>query len=297
MTSPESGYSSGAVNANAKHTRTESLNEDVQMAATCTRKKWIIGIFAGALLLVFILAIAISVPLAAAAAVGEAKLAVDPCAGYNCTVCPCRQNSTCVPSTAGTATCVSGPVLPDGSSCNDGDPSTMKDICKGGVCKGVPLTCAGVDCSGGYYGFDACHGAAQCELMDGATNCVPHTYENGYVCNRGRPSEGQCWKGTCLVYAEYNRSVARDPCRMITCPPLPLSNTSSLTPYFVPPYNTDCFVNGSGTCNFDGSNVVCGYKPAEVNTPCTINGTAGVCGAFGNCRLPSSSMGTAGCPQ
>jgi len=254
------------------------------MAATCTRKKWIIGLSLGALAFLVVIALAVSVPLAAAAAAVEgAKLAVDPCAGYNCSVCACRQNGTCVPSSSSPSTpaCFAGAVLPDGSNCDDGDSSTMLDTCKAGVCKGIPLSCANIDCSGPNYGFDECHGAAACELMDGATNCVPRQYEDGYDCSGGQNTPRRCWKGSCITLQSYNQNVYRDPCTHVVCPDLPASGPDS------------CVLNGTGVCIYNGgATPVCGYTAVEVNTPCILNGTAGLCGAFANCRITTFATST-----
>jgi hypothetical protein len=84
------------------------------------------------------------------------------CVGSNPIVCTpldqCHSPGTCN-SLSGTC---SNPSVPDGTSCDDGNPATSGDVCNGGVC-GPPNPCNGVVCTP----LDSCHLAGVCNPQTG----------------------------------------------------------------------------------------------------------------------------------
>eukprot|EP01060_Flectonema_neradi_P009436 TRINITY_DN1671_c2_g3_i1.p1 TRINITY_DN1671_c2_g3~~TRINITY_DN1671_c2_g3_i1.p1 ORF type:complete len:6512 (+),score=1571.45 TRINITY_DN1671_c2_g3_i1:146-19681(+) len=70
------------------------------------------------------------------------------------------------------------PVLPDGTSCDDGDPTTHKDQCYQGTCLGT-LKCLGVVCTAS----DQCHLSGTCDPTTGL--CSDPVSPSGQSCNDG----------------------------------------------------------------------------------------------------------------
>jgi hypothetical protein len=69
----------------------------------------------------------------------------DPCAGVTCPPQDqCHDAGTCF--VVGNGTDCSNPVKPDGTACDDGDESTIDDVCTGGVCSGTPAGPEPCDC-------------------------------------------------------------------------------------------------------------------------------------------------------
>jgi len=71
----------------------------------------------------------------------------------------CDDGNPCTADSCDARGCVS-PLLPDGTTCDDGYVDTVDDQCVAGVCEGIVLACAGdLDCDDG----DVCNGAESCE--------------------------------------------------------------------------------------------------------------------------------------
>jgi hypothetical protein len=100
----------------------------------------------------------------------------------------CHVAGTCAPST-GKCT---NPNQPDGTTCDDGNPATVNDVCKSGVCAGVD-NCKGVTCSA----MDQCHTAGTCDPATGV--CSNPTKADGTTCDDNNPNtlDDQCTGGVC----------------------------------------------------------------------------------------------------
>ena len=109
------------------------------------------------------------------------------CAGV---VCPppaaCYVLGTCVPDT-GRCT---APVVTDGTSCNDGNPQTVGDVCTAGTCAGVLDLCQGVTCTVRDCNNVACNGSTG--------HCAYTMVSDGVACAGGI---GRCAAGTCSTCA------------------------------------------------------------------------------------------------
>lgn len=116
------------------------------------------------------------------------------CAPPNsCQLAPvCHSDGTC-----------SYQALPDGTSCNDGNPNTVNDVCTSGVCAGVDL-CANVTCTAS----DQCHVAGTCDHSTG--RCSNSTAPDGITCNDGNANtvSDHCTGGVCAGV---------DLCANVTC--------------------------------------------------------------------------------
>lgn len=73
----------------------------------------------------------------------------------------------------------------DGTSCDDGNPATVNDVCTAGVCAGVDL-CAGVSCGA----ETECQEAGVCNPADGS--CSQANKADGTACSGGTCSAGVC---------------------------------------------------------------------------------------------------------
>ena len=113
------------------------------------------------------------------------------CAGGSPVICPppdgCHAASTCNPATG---VCDPGAALPDGTSCNDGNPCTNVDTCQAGACTGgSPVTCGPAA---------SCHEASTCNPGTGLCEAGP-ALPNGTSCNDGDActTVDTCQAGTC----------------------------------------------------------------------------------------------------
>ena len=68
----------------------------------------------------------------------------------------------------------SDPVKPDGTPCDDGDPTTLDDVCTAGLCAGVD-PCEGVTCTS----ISQCHGVGECR----AGTCTEPELPDGTACD------------------------------------------------------------------------------------------------------------------
>ena len=104
---------------------------------------------------------------------GSAALCND---GNDCTSDGCDPPSGC------TFTVLSG-------ACDDSDPCSTQDVCKGGNCAGVPLVCVPAD---------VCHGAGVCVSKTGT--CNPVNAPDGVPCNDGFActTGDTCTGGACV---------------------------------------------------------------------------------------------------
>eukprot|EP01059_Diplonema_ambulator_P030329 TRINITY_DN5151_c0_g1_i9.p1 TRINITY_DN5151_c0_g1~~TRINITY_DN5151_c0_g1_i9.p1 ORF type:complete len:6713 (+),score=1239.17 TRINITY_DN5151_c0_g1_i9:1796-20140(+) len=114
------------------------------------------------------------------------------CANVQCPVTSqCRGVTTCNVAT-GLCTQV-GPVLPDGSPCDDGMATTVSDRCVGGTCVGVAV-CERVTC----VAADQCHEAGACNPVTGLCSSPPKI--DGATCNDGnqQTTNDNCVAGACI---------------------------------------------------------------------------------------------------
>ena len=108
---------------------------------------------------------------------------VDHCLGVACSALdPCHAVGTC---NHATGACDS-PAKPDGTGCDDGNPSTVGDVCTGGVCAGVDH-CAGVACTA----LDECHDVGAC-IDHGTGACDTPAKADGTPCSTGACQSGAC---------------------------------------------------------------------------------------------------------
>jgi hypothetical protein len=57
-----------------------------------------------------------------------------------CDPTPCDDGNLCTIDACSGSLCTNGPV-PEGTTCDDGDPGTVQDACFGGICSGVAIQC------------------------------------------------------------------------------------------------------------------------------------------------------------
>ena len=181
---------------------------------------------------------------------------VGTCTGANPVVCTakdqCHAVGTCDP---GTGTC-SNPGKADGTSCDDGNASTVGDVCTNGICSGVDH-CAGVTCPTP----DQCHAVGICD--HGTGTCSNPIKADGTGCDDGNASTvgDACTSGIC---------VGVDHCLGVICP--------------VPDQCHDVGVcnHGTGTCSnpikADGTGCDDG-NASTVGDVCT----SGICGGVDHC--------------
>jgi len=155
---------------------------------------------------------------------------VDHCIGVTCTASDqCHTVGTCDHATG---TC-SNPDAPNNTPCNDGNASTVGDVCTNGICAGTD-SCIGVSC----IALDQCHVAGSCDHATGA--CSNPDAPNNTPCNDGNPNTlgDVCTNGTCA---------GTDQCAGVTCTAL-----------------DQCHVAGS--C--DHATGTCSNPVASADTPC-----------------------------
>jgi hypothetical protein len=116
---------------------------------------------------------------------------------------PCQGPAACDPSGGG---CIYEPL--DGTSCDDGDPCTLPDVCEIGVCASAPKDCSGAD-SPCFVG--------ECNPTTGF--CVPEPSPDGVACEDNDPctATGKCAATKCEAppksCSDFN------PCTIDSCDP------------------------------------------------------------------------------
>jgi len=125
---------------------------------------------------------------------GNACTQKDVCQAGTCTgtmpvVCTaqdqCHDTGTCDPA-SGACT---NPAKADGTTCNDGNACTQKDVCAAGACTGtMPVVCTAQD---------QCHDAGTCDPANGL--CSNPTKADGTTCSDGNActQKDVCQAGTC----------------------------------------------------------------------------------------------------
>jgi hypothetical protein len=104
--------------------------------------------------------------------------------GPQCDIASCDDGNPCTLDACGANGCTHAPL--SGSTCNDGDPGTIGDVCSAGICQGVVPQCtADSDCNDGSYcnGIESCDvGTGQC--LGGVGPCVDpaHCDEAANLC-------------------------------------------------------------------------------------------------------------------
>jgi hypothetical protein len=118
----------------------------------------------------------------------------DPQTG-GCVNLPMPEGSACTNPclVGGTGQCklgvCQGTAVPDGRSCEDGNPCTLSDACKGGLCYSGPnMPCPAVD---------LCHEAGHCDRSTGT--CTQPKVDDGKECDDGLSCTiaDQCTDGVC----------------------------------------------------------------------------------------------------
>jgi hypothetical protein len=124
---------------------------------------------------------------------------------------PCRR--ACEPSRG----CVENDV-PDGTSCDDHDPTTLTDYCRAGACIGIPCPAS-----------DQCHQPPDIDENTGECIALPRpdnaSCDDGDLCTTG----DRCLAGTCVGGAERACSDA-DPCTVDDCS-AGMCTHESITPF------------------------------------------------------------------
>ena len=210
---------------------------------------------------------------------------VDRCQGTVCTPrSQCHGAGVCDPTTG---KCTS-PVKPDGTVCNDQNPSTVMDKCLKGVCKGEDK-CSSVVCTPS----DGCHSPGACNPSTGL--CSDPEKPSGSVCDDGNPdtTADKCLNGVCAgsLRCGGNDCAAPSPaCKIPTCvlgacqtvdkPDGMLCNDGNP--------GTDSDVCRAGVCV---GNAKCKFVTCTPSDGCH---KAGVCNPItGTCSTPPEADGTA----
>jgi len=118
-------------------------------------------------------------------------LGTDHCAGKVCSaegLDQCENAGACNPATGACSVVLKQ----DGAACDDGDDSTLNDVCQQGQCQGVNL-CADVLCEA----LDDCHEPGSCDLHTG--RCDDIRKEDGSACDDHDDftQEDVCHAGVC----------------------------------------------------------------------------------------------------
>jgi probable HAF family extracellular repeat protein len=187
----------------------------------------------------------------------------------------CHEVGSCNPSTG----FCSSPNKPDGTVCNDGNPATGNDVCRGGVCGGVDLD----PCTA----LDQCHVAG---VRDPATGlCSNPTKANGASCNDGNTctQADTCQAGAC-VGASPVTCAALDECHVAGA----CNSTTGLCTNPTKPDGSPCNDGNPGTANDVCTGGVCGGTPLGACTALDQCHLAGVRDpATGVCSNPMKANG------
>ncbi len=212
--------------------------------------------------------------------------------------CPSVDDTICAKNTCDTKTgaCKPKPTA-DGELCDDGNPCTPSESCKGGACTATANTClcqSDADCADKDDG-DPCNGTSYCDLKDKTCKTNPATVVvcpsvDDTTCSKNTcdPKDGQCkqkpvFDGT-ACNADDNPCTPNDACKAGACE-IDTVNTCVCST------NADCaaqddgdLCNGSlfcektddagnplakGTCKVNPSTVV--SCPSVDNTACTVS--------------------------
>ena len=131
---------------------------------------------------------------------------VDHCVGATCTASDqCHDVGVCNNHATGACSNPAKPNTPP-TSCNDGNPNTVGDVCTNGTCVGVDL-CASVTCPDP----DQCHDRGSCDHATGICSNPAKPNTPPTSCNDGNPNTvgDVCTNGNCAGV---------DPCASVTCP-------------------------------------------------------------------------------
>lgn len=176
----------------------------------------------------------------------------------------CHGPGTCVPSTG----LCSYPTLPDGSTCNDGNPCTLNDTCVSALCIGSnPKHCSPIN---------QCHAQGFCNISSGL--CINPMLPDFSPCVSGNACflTSVCITGECTVFNPIDCS-STNPCLTTSCNNLTgcvaIENSNPCDDGDVCTNGTYCF-NGqcaSGT----GTRINC-----DDSDPCTIDMCSSISGCF-----------------
>ena len=132
-----------------------------------------------------------------------------------CDVASCDDGNPCTLDACGANACTHAPL--SGSTCNDGDPGTIGDVCSAGICQGFVPECTSSSqcsdqdaCNGAEYCIDnhcvagvplSCPAPSQCTVgicQAGACGSTPVV--DGLACNDGSSSttNDRCLSGICI---------------------------------------------------------------------------------------------------
>ena len=199
-------------------------------------------------------------------------------------------NVVCPPTPCGTNTCTRGVCTLEaafnGTACNDGRPETVKDVCSGGVCKGVNL-CEGVVCKE----VDQCHGKGTCDFATGL--CTEPRAADGTPCDDKNPATPQdtCRSGQCVSTAPCTQAcTSGSTCETVTC----VSGVCQIIPQAD---GTACTDENPLTIGDICQGGVCQGADLCKNVQCSARGQCHVVGACdpktGNCVESFKPDGTA----
>jgi hypothetical protein len=111
-----------------------------------------------------------------------------------CDPTPCDDGNLCTIDACSGILCTNDPV-PQGTTCDDGDPGTVQDACFSGICSGVAAECdSDLDCGDGNpCTIDACSGGL----------CTNDPMRTGTTCDDGDPGtvRDACFGGICTGVA------------------------------------------------------------------------------------------------
>ena len=136
----------------------------------------------------------------------------NPCNSIVCqALTQCHGVGVCNPLTAQ----CSNPILPDQTTCDDGEDFTGNDVCSAGVCTGV-YKCQDVVCRAS----DVCHGVGVCNERTGL--CTDPPVQTSQVCNDNNLAtfNDKCVNGVCtgVITCGTDTCVSSDPaCMIVKC--------------------------------------------------------------------------------
>lgn len=115
----------------------------------------------------------------------------------------CDNGNECTTAECVGGSCVTYGYRYDGFPCDDGDLSTVDDVCDGaGACEGTPT------CPGGCNNPPPCRigpGSCQVDPFSGTASCYYPPVFDGYVCDDGfECTYSECIDGSCVPYGYYS---------------------------------------------------------------------------------------------
>eukprot|EP00049_Salpingoeca_infusionum_P002869 m.60739 g.60739 ORF g.60739 m.60739 type:complete len:3550 (+) comp11834_c0_seq1:480-11129(+) len=136
----------------------------------------------------------------------EGSCVQDKCAGVVCDSKDECMSSACDDTTG---QCVSSPL--DGTLCNDGDNTTVSDVCVSGTCRGTPR-CENVDCSV----FGQCFLKGTCVPTTG--KCTPQFKLKGSSCDDGSDSTyADACDGAGNCVGKPDKCIGKPSCPSMSC--------------------------------------------------------------------------------